>query len=149
MKSQFLIFILIILFTLNIFAQPLESREKSIFNKGLEFYKNGEFEAAENSFNLVINRLPNSRYITAYYLMLAKSQYKLKNYSGAINLTKSFLNKFPASNYVDDIFSVQGDSYYRLKRYKTAIETWFESLDYSSDNRLQKILKKRIVNTRY
>jgi len=147
LKLQLLIFILISVVSLNIIAQPLQSREKSIFNKGVEFYKNGEFEAAENSFNLVINRLPNSRYITAYYLMLAKSQYKLKNYSGAINKTKTFLDKFPTSNYVDDIFSVQGDSYYRLKRYETAIETWFEALDYSRDNRLKKMVKKRIVNT--
>jgi ABC-type branched-subunit amino acid transport system substrate-binding protein len=147
LKSQLLIFILFSIISLNIFAQPLESREKSIFNKGVEFYKNGEFEAAENSFNLVINRLPNNRYITAYHLMLAKSQYKLKNYSASISQTKAFLDKFPTSNYIDDIFSVQGDSYYRLKRYESAINTWFEALDYSKDNRLKKQLKKRIVNT--
>ena len=92
MKSQLLIFVLIICFSLNVLAQPIETREKTIFNKGVEFYKNGDFKEAENSFNLVINRLPDSRYITAYYLMLAKSQYKLKKYSGAINLTKTFID---------------------------------------------------------
>lgn len=147
MKLQISIFLLIIILPLNIFAQPLESREKTIFDKGVEFYKKGNFKEAEKSFNLVINRLPNSRYITAYYLMLAKSQYKLNNYSGTINLTKSFLTKYPASQYIDDIFLVQGDSYFRLKRYNTAIETWFEAIDYSNDNRLKKIIKTRIVST--
>ncbi len=126
MKSQLFISILIICISLNVFAQPIESREKTIFNKGVEYYKNGDFKEAENSFNLVIKRLPDSRYITAYYLMVAKSQYKLKNYSGAINQSKAFLEKFPNSKYVDDIFTVQGDSYYRLNRYETAIEKWFE-----------------------
>jgi len=147
LKSQFLIFTLIIFFSLNVLAQPIESREKTIFNKGVEYYKKGDFKEAENSFNLVINRLPDSRYITAYYLMLAKSQYKLKNYSGAINLTKTFLEKFPSSNYVDDVFTIQGDSYYRLKRYETAIEIWFKALEYSHEYQLKRILKTRIVNT--
>jgi len=147
LKSQYFVIILIICFSLNIFAQPIESREKTIFNKGIEFYKNGNFKEAENSFNLVIKRLPDSRYITAYFLMLAKSQYKLKNYSGAINQSKVFLEKFPKSKYVGDIFTIQGDSYYRLKRYETALETWFKALEYSHEYQLMKILKNRIVNT--
>ncbi|MCK5032245.1 MAG: penicillin-binding protein activator [Calditrichia bacterium] len=147
MKVKLLFILLISAITLPVLAQSFESREKTIFNKGIEFYKSGKFKEAENSFNLVINRLPDSHYITANYLMLAKAQYKLKNYSGAINLTKIFLNEFPTSTYVDDIFSVQGDSYYRLKRYESALDTWLEALDYSQDNRLKKLLKKRIVNT--
>lgn len=147
MKTKILFPILLILVTSNIFSQPLESREKAIFNRGIEFYKNNQFTEAENSFNLVVNRLPNSRFITVYYLMLAKSQYKLNNYSGAISVTKTFLDKFPTSTYVDDIFALQGDCYYRLKRYDTAITTWHEALKYSNDKRLQKILKKRIVNS--
>ena len=147
LKVKLLFILLISAITLPVLAQSFESREKTIFNKGIEFYKSGKFKEAENSFNLVINRLPDSHYITANYLMLAKAQYKLKNYSGAINLTKIFLNEFPTSTYVDDIFSVQGDSYYRLKRYESALDTWLEALDYSQDNRLKKLLKKRIVNT--
>ena len=147
LKVKLLFILLISAITLPVLAQSFESREKTIFNKGIEFYKSGKFKEAENSFNLVINRLPDSHYITANYLMLAKAQYKLKNYSGAINLTKIFLNEFPSSTYVDDIFSVQGDSYYRLKRYESALDTWLEALDYSQDNRLKKLLKKRIVNT--
>ena len=147
LKVKLLIIVFIFQFSFSLFAQPSGSREKAVFNKGVEFYKSGKFKEAENSFNLVINRLPDSRYITANYLMLAKAQYKLKNYSGAINLAKTFLSKFPTSAYVDDIFSVQGDCYYRLKRYESALDTWFEALDYSRDNQLKKLLKSRIVNT--
>ena len=147
LKVKILFILLISAITLPVLAQSFESREKTIFNKGIEFYKSGKFKEAENSFNLVINRLPDSHYITANYLMLAKAQYKLKNYSGAINLTKIFLNEFPTSTYVDDVFSVQGDSYFRLKRYESALDTWLEALDYSQDNRLKKLLKNRIVNT--
>ena len=93
MKSHLFLIILILCFSLSIFAQQNGSREKTILNKGIEFYKNGNFKEAENSFNLVIKRLPDSRYITAYYLMLAKSQYKLRNYSRAINQSKIFLIK--------------------------------------------------------
>jgi len=147
LKSYLFLIILIICFSLSIFAQPNETREKTILNKGIEFYKNGNFKEAENSFNLVIKRLPDSRYITAYYLMLAKSKYKLKNYSGAINQSKVFLEKYPKSKYVDDIFTVQGDSYYRLKRYETAIDTWFDALEYSRDNYHKRLIKTRIVHT--
>lgn len=144
--------IIFLLFTFSIFiltsiGQSQESREKVIFNKGLEFYKNGDFKEAANSFNIVISRLPDSRYKTSYHLMLAKSYYKLTNYSKAISLTKDFLINFPTSNYVDDIFTVQGDCFYQLKRYETALDAWLEAIDYSTDNRLKRILKNRIFNT--
>jgi ABC-type branched-subunit amino acid transport system substrate-binding protein len=147
LKVKLLFILFITQINLPCFTQPLESRERNIFNRGIEYYKNGKFKEAENSFNLVINRLPDSRYITAYYLMLAKSQYKLKNYSSAISLTKTFLDKFPTSGYIDDIFSVQGNCYYRLKRYDTALNTWYEALEYADSNKLKRSLSNRIVNT--
>ena len=57
MKTQFIITILIIIVSLNVLAQPNGNREKTILNKGIEFYKNGNFREAENSFNLVIKKL--------------------------------------------------------------------------------------------
>ncbi len=79
--------------------------------------------------------------------MLAKTQYKLQNYSPALNLTKTFLQLFPDSKYRDDILYVQGDCYYNLKRYESGINSWLSALAACDENRLEEKLKNRIFKS--
>ena len=75
-------------------TQDLEQREYIFLQKNIDLYKEGRYKKAEQNFSLVISRLPHSTYLTTNYLMLAKSKYKLKNYTGLINASKEFLVKF-------------------------------------------------------
>ena len=88
-------------------AQNFSAREKSIFEKNLELYREGDYKQAEQNFALVVAKLPESAYITSNYLMLVKSQYKLGDYVSAIDQAKIFLSKFSNSQYRDDVLSMK------------------------------------------
>ncbi len=132
-KYVFLFFLLV---SASLPAQDVTLREKALFEKGLSFYKAGNYKKAEQSFALVISRLPANTYLTANYLMLAKSQYKLGDYSAALNLGEKFLNTFPRSSYKDDILYVMANSYWRFKRRATAVKTWILAMDAADNNKL-------------
>ena len=119
-------------------AQELEQREFVFLQKNIDLYREGRYKKAEQNFSLVISRLPHSRYLTTNHLMLAKSKYKLENFSGSINVCKEFLIKFPKSDYRDDILFTMGNSYYKLNRFETAIKTWVKAFSVSNDERLIK-----------
>ena len=84
-----------------IFAQDAGQREQEILNRNIQLYKTGMYDKAEQNFALMVSRLPDSRFITTNYLMLAKSQYKNSNYMASINTAKNFISTFPKSQYVD------------------------------------------------
>jgi len=131
----------------NLFAQENLSREKVLFEKSVHLYKSGNFKEAEKNFSIVVERLPNSKFITSNILMLAKTQYKLENYTSTINLTKNFMSNYPKSRYMDDILLVQGDCYYRLNRYESAVNTWLTALETSTNRYMTDKLKNRILST--
>lgn len=129
-----IVFTFSLIWTLN--AQNLVQREQAIFQNNVELYKRGEFKNAENNFALIITKLPNSVFLTANYLMLAKTQYKLRDYTATINLSQKFLELFPKSEYCDDILYVQGNCYYRLNRFETAVKSWINAIENSQNYKL-------------
>ena len=135
-KISIIVFLLLIALSHLGFMQVIEEREQIILQKNIDLYKEGRYKKAEQNFSLVIDRLPNSKYITTNYLMLAKSKYKLKDYTGALDIGKEFLSKFITSDYRDDMLYLMGNSYYRFKRYETAIKTWSTAITISNDTRL-------------
>lgn len=118
-------------------GQDSAQREYSLLLNNIELYKQGRYKKAEQGFILVINRLPNSRYISTNYLMLIKCKYKLSDYENAIDLGKEYLDTFPNSSYCDDVLFVIANSYYKLDRYETAIKTWLNAISKSKDDRLK------------
>jgi ABC-type branched-subunit amino acid transport system substrate-binding protein len=144
-------FLLPLLYLLSIIsavaAQNFSSREKSIFEKNLELYREGNYKQAEQNFALVVAKLPESAYITSNYLMLVKSQYKLGDYVSAIDQAKTFLTRFSDSNYRDDVLYTMGNAYYKLNRFQSAIKLWISALDESNDPRLAGKIEVLVTGT--
>jgi ABC-type branched-subunit amino acid transport system substrate-binding protein len=133
------------LFVCGLYGQNYSQREKSILKANIELYRQGDFKKAEQNFALVITKLPQSSLITTNYLMLVKTQYKMKDYVSALEQGKKFLHTFPESSYRDDVLFVMGNSYYRLDRFSTAVKTWATSIDEQPDPRLDRKLQELIT----
>jgi len=128
-------------------AQNVSTREKSIFEKNLELYREGDYKQAEQNFALVVSKLPESVYITSNYLMLIKSQYKLGDYVSAIDQAKIFLSRFSSSDYRDDVLYTMGNAYYKLNRYQSATKLWISALAESNDPRLAGKIEVLVAGT--
>ncbi len=138
MKQMVRIVILIFTFSIWGLAQHASQKEWRIFQRGVQDYKTGEYERAEKNFELVIQRLGNkSHLLTANYLMLAKTLYKMKKYQKSIQICNQFLQKFPQSRYVDNIQFVLASNYFRLGRLQTATQLWLELSEKAADKRLR------------
>jgi len=136
--------ILVLCFIGNIFAQNYSDREKSIFEKNLNLYTDGDYKQAEQNFSLVITKLPNSPLLTTNHLMVIKSRYKLGDFTTTIDYGKKYLKNFPKSSYNDDVLFVMGNSYYHLNRYRTAARNWIQALEASDDPRMEDKLETLI-----
>jgi branched-chain amino acid transport system substrate-binding protein len=108
-------------------AQKTPEREWTIFRKGVDDYQNGKYNDAEKNFSTMISKLPNTRLITANYLMLAKTQYKLGKYEESLKTCDLFIGSFQNSDYLDDIYYLQGNNNYRIKHYESAVHYWLEA----------------------
>jgi ABC-type branched-subunit amino acid transport system substrate-binding protein len=145
-KNYFIPF-LIFTWVITLAAQDTRQRERTILEKNIDLYKAGKYEKAEQNFNLIIDRIPNSVFITINYLMWAKSKYKLQDYKGALKISQDFLSAYPESEYRDDMLLVQGNSYFRLNRFETAVQAWLRAISISNDEILIQKLGLQITNT--
>ncbi len=134
-KAVFFTFLL----TALLFGQTATQKEWRIFQQGIQDYKTGDYDRAFKNFSLVIERLgPKSHLLTANYLMLAKTLYKMGKYQKSLEVCRTFEKKFPQSTYTDDIIFLKANNYYRLHRYQTAAKFWLYLAEKSRDPRLKK-----------
>ncbi len=134
-KAVFFTFLL----TALLFGQTATQKEWRIFQQGIQDYKTGDYDRALKNFSLVIERLgPKSHLLTANYLMLAKTLYKMGKYQKSLEVCRTFEKKFPQSTYTDDIIFLKANNYYRLHRYQTAAKFWLYLAEKSRDPRLKK-----------
>ncbi len=118
-------------------SQIASPREKTIFQKGVRDYLQGNYDKAAKNFSLVISKLPNSPLLTANYLMLAKTQYKRGEYKTSLKTCQQFLEKFPNSSYRDDVQYLMANNYYQLNRPETAVSIWLKVAEGTSESLLK------------
>lgn len=139
MRQLFRTGFVLVLFATIALGQQATQKEWKIFQKGIQDYKTGEFDKAKQNFELVITRLgTKSHLLTANYLMLAKTLYKMGRFQESIKICNQFLQKFRNSKYVDDVRFVLANNYYRLGRVQTATQLWLKLAEGAQDKRLQK-----------
>lgn len=144
LKRCMSLFLVLTFFSLA-FAQ--NSAEKTKFDAGLDAYKSGSFQSAQNTFLEMLQQYPNGQYITGVRLMLAKSYYKLSNYTNAEVVCKYFFTKHPESAYTDDVHHLLGNTLFKLRKYDDAVEEWISVIKTTRDPRLRKISAGYIYET--
>ncbi len=139
MKPNVKTILLFFLIISTLLGQTALQKEWKIFQQGIQDYKTGEYEKAYKNFSLIVSRLGSkSHLLTANYLMLAKTLYKMERYQKSLEICNRFLKKFPASSYVDDIQYLMANNYYRLNRIQTASKLWLSLAEKAQDARLRK-----------
>lgn len=122
MRIIFIIFFL----TSLLFGQEATKREWTIFQKGVQDYRSGNYDAALKDFELVLTKMKDNTLLTSHRLMLAKTYYKKGEYKTSLQECNNFLKEFPDSRYVPFVQYLMANNYYRLERLQTAVQTWLE-----------------------
>ncbi|MBN1406377.1 MAG: penicillin-binding protein activator [Calditrichaceae bacterium] len=148
LNQVFGVFIFSLLIIQSIQAQKAPEREWTIFRKGVDDYQAGKYSDAEKNFSTMIAKLPNSKLITANYLMLAKTQYKLGKYNESINTCETFISNFQESAYLDEIYYLIGNNNYKMKYYENAVHFWLTAAS-KKQSISKKALKLAEQTTRY
>jgi len=109
------------------------------FSQGVNEYRSGNYEKAAQIFEQLFNASPIHQRITAVYLMLGKTYYKLKLYPKALSILKELNEKYPQSHYVDDAHFTLGYCYYEQGQYRNALN---EFLFVADNGRAKKLVAK-------
>ncbi len=150
MKKKYPTLALFVGLAISVLAQDTRDarqRELAILEKNIDLYRTGKYEKAAQNFNLIINRIPNSVFITTNYLMWAKCKYKLQDYREVLKITQDFLTGHPESEYRDDILLVQGNSYFQLNRFETAVQSWLNAVELSQNDALIQKIGYQVTKT--
>jgi ABC-type branched-subunit amino acid transport system substrate-binding protein len=108
------------------------------FETGVKYYKNKQYQEAQNTFFRALKNFPESRLQTAIKLMLAKSYYKLENHSLATVVVSDFIKRYEKSDYLDDIYFLRGKIAYRQDNFIGAIDSWMWIVYNGRDPRLKR-----------
>ncbi len=112
------------------------------FSKGVNKYRNANYEEAIRVFEELLNLSPVHQRITAVYLMLGKCYYKLGSYKKAITTLNELIKKYPKSNYVDHAHYTMGFCFYELAQYINSLNEFL----FVADNGREKKLVERSRN---
>ncbi len=106
------------------------------FSEGVNDYRNQNYLRAIETFEGLLYRMPVHQRITATYLMLGKSYYKIGSYKKSIAILNELITKFPQSYYLDDAYYAQGFSYYALGQYLHSLQAFLWVADYGKEKKL-------------
>ena len=99
-----------------VFGVIYNRQAESVFQRALAGYINHNYAEARLAFREVIDRFPTNQRTSASRLMLAKTHYKLKEYSPAIAAAVELYEFFPYSRYLSEADLVIGDCYFHQKQ---------------------------------
>ncbi len=95
----------------------LENKEEmpaeDLAKKGLEQYNHGKYFLAEQTFNIIKERFPFSRFSLLAELKSADSKFYMKDYAEAVELYKSFEENHPTNEAIPYVIFQIGRSHFR------------------------------------
>lgn len=107
------------------------------FEEALRDYTHGRYRAAKRAFQALAVDDPASPRASAARLMLAKSQYKLKEYSLAVTTAAGLRKIFPHSRYLPEADLVVGDCKFKLGQVYSAATRYARVVSGRGDIRLK------------
>lgn len=125
----------------------MQESEQSLFDKGLDAYRQGNYVEAQNTFFKILQAYPEGKLKTATKLMLGKTYYKQGDYAGVGIVCENFFKNHPTSSYIDDIHHLYANSLFKSEKYQPAVEEWLWVVHNSKDPRLRKIAGSYVFHT--
>lgn len=137
--------LLAVLVSLVAFAQAQD--ERALFNRGLDAFRTGNVLQAQEIFLNLLRTYPDGRLATGTRLMLAKSYYRLDDFTRTEYVAKNFFTKHADSDYLDDMHHVLGKAYFRDGKFTEAIVEWRWVVVSGNDPRLAAVSRDYIYKT--
>ncbi len=103
-------------------AAIVPDESESLFQRALSEFDEGKFISARYDFGTLIERYPNSPYLTQSYLLLGKTLYNLHSYSEADSLAVKMRTVFPHTRYSDWTYYLQAACAHRKGKPAVALE---------------------------
>ncbi|MDZ7331247.1 MAG: ABC transporter substrate-binding protein [candidate division KSB1 bacterium] len=106
------------------------------FSEGVNEYRNQNYPRATDIFESLLYRTPLHQRITATYLMLGKSYYKMGLYKKSVSVLNELIEKYPQSNYLDDAYYTLGFNYYAQADYLNSLKAFLWVADFGKAKKL-------------
>jgi tol-pal system protein YbgF len=94
--------------------------EQSEYRKALALVRDGEFEAAAESFNVFLNQYPDSSYADNASYWIGETYYVTRDFSTALEVFTDLVNSYPGSSKVPDTRLKIGYIHYEKNDWETA-----------------------------
>ena len=108
----------------------------SLFNQGVNYYRNGDYKNALQILILLDRVYDNHPRTTGSLLIQGKSLYKLKEYRKSLRTFGKLIKEHQYSQYFDDALYGIASVYYRQNLYKETVKQLMKLVDRGGDKRL-------------
>jgi ABC-type branched-subunit amino acid transport system substrate-binding protein len=136
----FLLFAVYILFVPRADAQDRRivqsERAEAIFQAGIAAFSKGDYGAALENFDRILDGGDITQRTTAAYIMSGKAMIELGQHREAIRRLQRFIDRFPYSLYQDDAYYTIGVAYLRDRRYEDALYMFLRTAEYTERSAL-------------
>jgi len=103
-------------------ASHAQEDSEGLFQRALSEFSGGKYISARYDFSTLIERYPNSPYLTQSYLFLGKTFYNLHSYTEADSLAVKMRTVFPHTRYADWTHYLQAACSYKRGKTEAALD---------------------------
>ena len=132
-KNKIIVFFLILIAAFNLWSQ---TDFQDLFNEGVIHYRNENFDQAKLKFLTIASQPQNNPNITSAYLMLAKTNEKLRNYQDALLYSEKLINEFPKSDYLAEAHFVSAIANYYMGSPANSLQSLAFAIESSNSTQL-------------
>ncbi len=123
----------LLLFSQGVQAQLFDRPEQK-FQEGINFYKQGRYDAAIQKFAAITSNSANDEYAPLAHFYYALSANKLKKYNEGNLMLRQLLTRYPSWSQRDEAYYLVATNYFELSDYRRA----FDALNRIGDARMGK-----------
>lgn len=118
--------------------KEMKRAAKKIFNKGVDYYKKGEYWNCSQELIIIMDFYPKFDRMDQVVNYLGKCLFQEELYTAAIRMYNYFIKKYPSSSLVQDALLGLEKSYYHQRKFKQTLRVYYAIL--------KKATNKKILN---
>lgn len=112
-------------------------RAASLFERGKREFRDARYDISNRTFRELIERFPNSVYVTESYFLLGEGQYQSKDYESCVATVEAMISLFPDSELTGFALLRLGKIFELQDRFEDAVEIYKTVLSTYQDHPLQ------------
>jgi len=121
-------------------------RAKTMFSHGQRLIGEGDYSAAIDTFQELVNGFKNSEFRDIYNYSLARAYYLSKNLDKANEILATFPNLFPNSDLISYAYHLRANCEYRLRHLESAFGLYSLAYRRADNRRLRNLAEKSLLS---